>query len=56
MDKLMTIKEVAEHLNVTYQAVLKWINEGRLEANKIGRVWRISQEQLDEFINSKKAE
>ena len=50
MDKLMTLQEVSEILNVHYRTVLNWINEGKLEAVKTGRLWRVSQEQLNTFL------
>lgn len=37
----LTVKEAAERLSVTERAVTKHINEGKLEAIKEGREWRI---------------
>ena len=54
MDKLLTLYEVANILNVHYRTVLNWIKEDRLKANKLGRVWRVSEEELEKFIKSKK--
>ena len=56
MDKLLTLYEVANILNVHYRTVLNWIKEDRLKANKLGRVWRVSEEELEKFIKSKKAD
>ena len=43
-------EEVADLLKVTRQAVYNWINEGRLQAVRVGRAVRISREALAEFL------
>lgn len=52
-----TVEQVAELLQVHWQTVLNYIKSGKLEAVKLGRGYRISQEALDIFItkNSSKA-
>jgi excisionase family DNA binding protein len=37
----LTVKEAAERLSVTERTITKHINEGKLEAKKEGREWRI---------------
>jgi len=53
MDKLLTIKEVAKYLRVSERSVNRYIESGRLKASKIGQ-WRISQKDLEEFLNKTK--
>ena len=53
MDKLLTIKEVAKYLRVSERSVNRYIESGRLKASKIGQ-WRISQKDLEEFLNKNK--
>ena len=55
MDKLMSLQEVAEKLNLHYRTVLNWVQEGKLEAVKTGRVWRISQQEVEEFLKRAKS-
>lgn len=45
-----TVPEVAKHLKVSAPAVYKWIDQGRIEAVKMGRSVRITQTALDKFI------
>lgn len=45
-----TVKEVAERLRVTRQAIYNWIESGRLAAVKVGRSTRIPESALDAFI------
>jgi len=49
-EKYFTPKEIADKYKVTRVAVLKWINEGRLKAIRLGKVWRIPESALEEFI------
>lgn len=51
--KYYTIEEIAEILRVTYLTVYRWIRAGKLEAQKAGKQYRISQSQLDNFLTTK---
>lgn len=51
MDKLMTLKEVAETLNVSYKTVYRWIKAEKLTAVRVGGVLRVSKEHLDNFLD-----
>lgn len=42
--------EIAEKLRINEQTVLKHIREGKLGAHKIGRVYRITQQDLTEYL------
>ena len=44
--KLMTVPDIARMLKVTPQYVRKLISEGKLNAERIGTQWVVSQEQL----------
>ncbi len=46
MEELLTIKEVAKHLKISKATVRRHIKEGRLKAVKIGRIVRISAEEI----------
>ena len=46
MDELLTIEEVARHLKISKATVRRHIREGRVKAVKVGRVVRISAEEI----------
>ena len=46
MEELLTIEEVANHLKISKATVRRHIREGRLKAVKIGKVVRISAEEV----------
>ncbi len=50
MQKYLTTSDVAEMLQVTPETVWNWIRAGKLRAIKIGRGWRITEEDLKAFL------
>ena len=50
---MLTIKQVAEELNVSIRTVYKYVKNGQLKAGKIGYLWRIKKEDFEEFIKPK---
>lgn len=50
MEKIFTPQEVADRLKIKKATVYELIKRGELNATKIGRQIRISQEQLDQYL------
>ena len=48
--QLLSTKAVAAELGVTSRTVAKWIRDGELTAVRLGRIWRVRREALDDFI------
>lgn len=48
-DRLITVEQAAEQLNLHPKTVLRYIHEGRLPATRIGKSYRIAGAQLDAF-------
>lgn len=53
MDQLLTLSEAATWLRKHEDTVLKFIKDGQLEAAKVGRDWRIKQEALEDYLESR---
>lgn len=53
MTKFYTVEEVAEILSVHWQTVHALIKRGELKAIKVGKRYRISDEDLKKYIESK---
>lgn len=49
MSKLYTVCEVAERYQIAPYTVRTWIRLGKLPAVKLGRDYRISEENLQKF-------
>lgn len=50
-EKILTPEQVAEIIQVHPFTILKYIKQGKLVASKIGRVYRIRQSDLEEFLD-----
>ena len=48
--KLLTTREVAEHLGIPVSGVLGLIHKGELKAVTIGHGWRVSESSLRDWI------
>lgn len=48
-DRLVTVEEAAERLNLHPKTVLRYIRDGRLKAARIGKSYRIARADLDAF-------
>jgi excisionase family DNA binding protein len=46
------MKAIIEHLGVSRETVLLWINNRKMPASKVGRRWRFKKSEVDEWIRS----
>lgn len=49
-NKFYTIDQIAELLGMHHKTIRKFISEGTLGANKVGKQWRISRHDLNIFM------
>jgi len=52
---LYTPEEVAEKLKVTRRSVYEWLLKGRLRGLRAGDTWRIAEQDLMTFLESRAA-
>lgn len=50
--ELLTVKEVAQILRISRQAVHKAIKAGRIKAVKVGRLYRINKKWFKNYLES----
>lgn len=50
--RVYTLDEVAEILQLTKRTLYTYVHTGKLKAVKVGKYWRVSSENLQEFINT----
>ena len=43
-------KELAEKLDISYRKALKLLRSGELEGKKIGKSWRVTENQLRRYL------
>jgi excisionase family DNA binding protein len=50
MEKLLTPEDAADRLSVSRDAILSWLQRGQLKGVKAGRLWRIREKDLEDFL------
>ena len=53
-DEIMTLKEVAEYLQLAEKTAYKLAASGRLPGFKVGGSWRFKREDIDRWIEEQK--
>lgn len=51
-DGLLTVQEVAVLLRVSDESVYRLCRNGRLRATRVGGLWRIPREAVDELLRA----
>lgn len=46
------LTDVAAHLQVSEDTVLRWIAKRRLPAHRVGRIWRFKLTEVDAWVRS----
>lgn len=52
--ELLTIQQVMKKLQVADETVYRYIRSGKLNATRVGGLWRVSTDELDRFLHSSK--
>lgn len=53
--KLYSLTEIEPILGVTHRTLLTYVKQKRLKAAKIGGKWKVSEDNLRQFINGEDA-
>ena len=54
MGELLTVEEVSERIKVIKDTVREWLRNGDLVGIKLGKAWRIEEQDLIEFLEDRK--
>jgi excisionase family DNA binding protein len=52
-ESLITVKELANRLNVHSKTIYKWAHEGKIPCVKIGYLLRFKPEAVEQFIKER---
>jgi excisionase family DNA binding protein len=52
-EQLLTPDQVAERLQMSKLTIMDYLRKGKLKGIKFGRLWRIKEEALEEFIKER---
>jgi excisionase family DNA binding protein len=50
MEELLTPEVIAERLHVQRSTIMKYLRAGVIKGRKIGRLWRITEEDLRAYL------
>jgi excisionase family DNA binding protein len=53
-NRLLTIAEVADRLQIHIVTARRWLREKRFPAYKLGREWRVKESELTEFLETRR--
>ncbi len=51
-EKLLTLVDVANRLQVNQRTVAQWLRKGHLRGFKVGKEWRVSVKDLETFLKA----
>jgi excisionase family DNA binding protein len=51
-EKLLTPEDAAKVLVVEAETVRSWLRDGKLKGVKMGRLWRVKESDMGEFLKS----
>ncbi len=49
-DRWLSVEEVAYYLGVKRDTVYKWIEDKRMPAHKVGRLWKFKRSEVDQWV------
>jgi len=52
--EIMTLEQLAEYLQVSYQTVYKMVRNKEIRAVKVGRSYRVRKEDVDAYFENSK--
>ena len=50
--RVLTIKELAAELRITYKKALELVHSGEIHGVRIGTAWRIPDIEVDRYLNA----
>lgn len=53
MEELLTLEDVSRILKVSEYTIRKYISQGKLEGVRVGGRWRVRQEALRNYVESR---
>ena len=51
-DRWLSVDEIAAYLGIKRDTVYRWIAEKRMPAHRMGRLWKLRREEVDEWVRA----
>lgn len=52
IERWYSLKEIMEHLGVSRDTIMKWIDTKNMPATKVGRLWKFKVSEVDAWMKS----
>jgi len=49
-ERWLSVDEIAEYLGVSKDTVYAWINEKGMPSHRMGRLWKLKRDEVDEWV------
>lgn len=49
-NRWLSLTEICQHLGISRDTAIKWINKSGMPAHKIGRSWKFKISEVDEWV------
>ena len=54
-DRWMTVKDVAEYLQLSTDQIYRLSQQGKIPASRVGARWRFKREKIDEWVENQES-
>jgi excisionase family DNA binding protein len=51
-DRWLSVDEIALYMGIKRDTVYKWIDEKRMPAHKVGRLWKFRRNEVDDWVRA----
>ena len=55
-DRWLSVEEISQHLGVKRDTLYKWLENKRMPAHKVGRLWKFRKIEIDAWVMSGRAD
>lgn len=52
VERWLSVEEIAKHLGVSKETIYRWVEKGKIPANKVGRQWKFKVSEVDEWVKN----
>jgi len=50
-ERWLSVSEIASYLGIKQDTIYKWIALKKIPAHKVGRLWKFSKKEVDEWVH-----
>lgn len=51
-DRWLSVAEIADYLGIKRDTVYAWINDKKMPAHRMGRLWKFLKNEVDDWVKS----